>query len=49
MKRALPFIAIATLFAGCASMSPSGPSAVADLVPTTGNTAKGTVTFTQTG
>ena len=49
MKRTLPVIAIVALFAGCASMSPSGPSAVADLAPTTGNTAKGTVTFTQKG
>jgi Cu-Zn family superoxide dismutase len=49
MKRTLPFIAIVTLFAGCASMAPSGPSAVADLAPTTGNAAKGTVTFTQKG
>ena len=49
MKRTLPCIAIAALFAGCASMSPSGPSAVANLAPTTGNTAKGTVTFTQKG
>ena len=49
MKRTLPCIAILALFAGCASMSPSGPSAVADLAPTTGNTAKGTVTFTQKG
>jgi Cu-Zn family superoxide dismutase len=49
MKHALGSIAIGTLFAGCAGMAPSGPSAVADLAPTTGNTAKGTVTFTQTG
>ena len=49
MKRTLPFIAIAALVTGCASMAPSGPSAVADLAPTAGNTAKGTVTFTQKG
>jgi Cu-Zn family superoxide dismutase len=49
MKRALPSIAIAALFAGCAGMSPSGPSAIADLAATKGNTAAGTVTFTQKG
>ena len=47
MKRALPTIAIAALFAGCAAMPPSGLSAVADLASTKGNTAAGTVTFTQ--
>jgi Cu-Zn family superoxide dismutase len=49
MKHTLGLIAIGTLFAGCAGMAPSGPSAVADLAPTAGNTAKGTVTFTQKG
>jgi Cu-Zn family superoxide dismutase len=38
------------LAAGCASMNmSSGPSAVASLEPTTGNTAKGSVSFTQHG
>jgi Cu-Zn family superoxide dismutase len=49
MKRALPSIAIAAFFAGCAGMSPPGPSAIADLAATKGNTAAGTVTFTQKG
>ncbi len=49
MKRTLPFIAIVALFAGCASMSTSGPSAVADLAPTKDSKAAGTVTFTQKG
>jgi Cu-Zn family superoxide dismutase len=38
------------LAAGCASMNiTGGPSAVANLEPTAGNTAKGTVSFTQHG
>ena len=38
------------LLAACASMGmPSGPKAVANLEPTTGNSAKGTVSFTQHG
>ncbi len=49
MKHAIGSIAIGALVAGCAGMAPSGPSAVADLAPTTGNTAKGTVTFAQKG
>ena len=47
MKLALGSIAIAALAAGCATMEPSRVEAVADLAPTAGNTAKGTVTFTQ--
>jgi Cu-Zn family superoxide dismutase len=39
----------ALLLAGCASMSSSGPAAVAVLKPTQGNTANGTATFTQEG
>ena len=35
------------MLAGCAT--PSGPQAVADLKPTTGNTASGTVRFAQSG
>ena len=49
MKHALGLAAIAALAAGCAAMGPTGPSAVADLAPTKGNTAAGTVTFTQKG
>ncbi len=49
MKRALAFAAFAASLAGCASMGmgdkPAG--AVANLAPTTGNSARGTVTFTQ--
>jgi Cu-Zn family superoxide dismutase len=49
MKLALGSLAIGALVAGCATMEPSGNSAVADLAPTAGNTAKGTVTFLQKG
>ena len=48
MKRAALGATFA-LAAGCASMGVGGPSAVANLEPTTGNTAKGTVSFTQRG
>ena len=49
MRLVLAAVAIAAL-AGCGSMGMgSKPSAVANLEPTTGNTAKGTVTFTQDG
>lgn len=41
--------AVAVLIAGCASMSGGGPSALAKLQPTRGNSAAGTVTFTQKG
>lgn len=47
MKLALGSIGIGALIVGCATMEPSGSSAVADLAPTTGNTAKGTVTFSE--
>ncbi len=40
---------LSALVGGCASMGMSGPTAVASLEPTKGNTAKGTVTFTQAG
>lgn len=50
MKRNLVLGAALALVAGCASMGISGgPSAVANLEPTAGNTAKGTVSFTQQG
>ena len=39
----------AAAVAGCASVTPGGSTAVADLSPTAGNAAKGTVTFTQRG
>ena len=41
--------AVAVLFVGCAHVAPSGPVAVAKLEPTKGNTASGTITFTQVG
>jgi Cu-Zn family superoxide dismutase len=49
MMKALGMTAIGALVAGCAAMAPSGPSAVADLAPTRGSNATGTVTFTQKG
>ena len=42
-------IAGAFALAGCAHFGASGPVAVAKLEPTRGNTAAGTVTFTQVG
>jgi len=47
MKRALGSIAVAALIVGCATMTPSRNEAVAELAPTAGNNAKGTVTFSQ--
>jgi len=49
MRHALGFVAFGAFLAGCAAMAPPGPSAFADLAPTNGNTANGTVTFTQKG
>ena len=52
MKRTIGWIAIATavaLASGCASTGGSAPKATATLEPTKGNTANGTVTFTQKG
>lgn len=50
MSRAPALAVVAALAAGCASMGISGgPSAVARLEPTKGNSASGTVTFTQHG
>jgi Cu-Zn family superoxide dismutase len=49
MKHSLGMIALAVLAAGCASMTPSGPSAIAVLEATKGNTAGGTVNFVQKG
>ncbi len=42
-------VLIGIALTGCASMGGGGPSAVAALEPTKGNTARGTVTFTQVG
>lgn len=50
MNRILVAAIVATLAAGCASMGLSSkPTAVANLEPITGNSARGTVTFTQDG
>ena len=50
MKKSILLVASCGLAAGCATMGISGgPSAVANLEPTNGNSAKGTVTFTQHG
>ena len=50
MRKLLVASIVATLAAGCASMGvSSGPSAVANLEPTKGNSTKGTVSFTQHG
>lgn len=47
MKLAVGSIAIGVLVVGCATMEPARNEAVADLAPTAGNSAKGTVTFAQ--
>jgi Cu-Zn family superoxide dismutase len=50
MKTTLSLALSALLAAGCASMNAgTGPTAVANLEPTKGNEAKGTVSFTQVG
>jgi Cu-Zn family superoxide dismutase len=49
MKTLSACIAAIALVAGCASTMLSPPSAVAELAPTQGNTAKGTVTFVPKG
>lgn len=49
MKQALGMFTLAALVTGCASMTPAGPSAVAVLEATKGNTAGGTVNFVQKG
>ena len=52
MKKMITLAAVAVVSAGCGVMGGGGgspASAVANLEPTTGNTAKGTVTFTQSG
>ena len=40
---------LSVLAVACTTMTPSGPAAIARLEPTKGNTAGGTVTFTQKG
>ena len=49
MNRILLAAVVSALVAGCASMGMGRPAAVASLEPTKGNSAKGTVTFTQVG
>ena len=48
MKTALLLLTTAALLGACAS-TPSGPRATAQLQPTTGNTASGSVSFVQSG
>ena len=48
-KRILAAAVLTALVAGCASMGMSKPTAVASLEPTKGNSAKGSVSFTQEG
>ena len=48
MKSAAALAAL-VLLSACRSMQPAGPSAVAELQPTKGNSAIGTVRFTQSG
>ena len=45
----LAAIALVAALGACRSMQPAGPTAVADVQPTKGNTASGTITFTQSG
>ncbi len=49
MKHAFGLMAIVGLCAGCAMPQPSGPAASASLEATKGNTASGTVSYTQKG
>ena len=49
MSRPAFLVAAAVLLAGCQSMMSSEPRAVANLQPTKGNKAAGTVDFTQVG
>ncbi len=49
MKRLIGWFSIGAMAAGCASTGPSGAIAVATLEPTKGNTAAGTVSFSQRG
>jgi superoxide dismutase, Cu-Zn family len=49
MRQIASILAVGAAVAACATVAPGGGSAVADLAPTAGNTAKGTVTFTPRG
>ncbi len=49
MKNSLACIAVAALVTGFASMAAAEETAVADLAPTAGNAAKGSVTFAAKG
>ena len=49
MSRSTGFLSLAVWIAGCTTMAASGPSAIATLEPTKGNTASGTVDFVQHG
>ena len=49
MKKIMGLMAAGFLVAGCTTMSPPAATATAKLEPTKGNTANGTVTFTQKG
>lgn len=49
MNSRLGAFAVASLVAGCAGAQGTGPKAVAQLEPTKGSTATGTVTFEQRG
>ncbi len=49
MRHTVALLASAVFATGCSSMPGAGPSATAELSPTQGNTARGTITFTQSG
>jgi Cu-Zn family superoxide dismutase len=49
MRSTIKIIALGVFAAGCASTAQSGFAAVANLEPTQGNTASGTVSFAQSG
>lgn len=49
MKLIATLVSAALLLSGCAAMRPTQPAAMAELAPTKGNTAKGTVSFTSRG
>ena len=49
MNQKIISFVVVVLIAGCVHVTPTGPVALAKLEPTKGNTAAGTVTFTQVG
>lgn len=49
MRYLLPSLIVSLVVAGCAGHPRGGPSAVADLQPTKGNTVSGVITFAQRG